>query len=495
MPTSARRLPVKDIHRRILATVRETIREFEMIAAGDAVLVGVSGGPDSVVLLHVLLDLASEFSLKLAVAHLNHALRPEADEEAAFVSSLCESLGVKCHMAKADVNRYRRHHKLSVEEAGRQLRYALYTSIAQQQGYVKIALGHHADDNAELVLMFLLRGCGSTGFSGIPPIRDEVIIRPLIRLSRTDILSYLEAKKLPCISDLSNIDDRYLRNRIRNKLLPLLQQSYNHRIIPALNRLSGILREEDKWMEALTLDHYSEALVSVGEGRHTLSVERIRRLPLAARRRVIRKAIFEVKGDLRRITFTHVEAVLRLVESRRRYSETALPDGVSVFRSGDRIWLSIIERAGRDTRGVSARKPQESFRYRVDQMRWPVENPVVVHITEIGWRLTFTAMCVADVGPTPKTGHTVALFDIDKLVFPLILRNVQPGDRFTPLGLQGSQKVKKYFIDRKIPHEHRWKCPVLLSRGRILWLVGQRMADECKVTPETKRVLRAEVAC
>ncbi len=485
----------KGIRRRVLASVRMTIAEFGMIRSGESILIGVSGGPDSVALLHVLNELVPELSLKLAVAHLNHGLRKEADEEAAFVASLCDSLVLVCHISKVDVFGFRQRHKLSIEEAGRRLRYAFYKTIAAQNGYDKIALGHHADDNAELVLMFLIRGSGPVGFSGIPPVREKIIIRPLIRLSRNDIQRYLEAVDLPSIFDHSNQDNRFLRNRIRNELIPHLQRSYNPRIIPAINRMSGILRDESHWMEEVTTTHYAKALMAGRPGQCCLSTVAVMHLPMAARRRVIRKAISEVKGDLRRISFAHVEAILGLVTSSRQRPAVALPGGLSVRRIDGSLCIFANDRQKTARPGVFKEKCGPTFHYHVQRPQPPQHSPVVIQIEEIGWRITFAVMEIAKVDAVHNTGQGVAFFDINSLAFPLILRNVQPGDRFSPIGLKGSQKVKKFFIDHKVPREHRWKCPVLLSGEQIVWLVGHRIADGCKVTPDTRWVLRADLAC
>jgi tRNA(Ile)-lysidine synthase len=495
MAAAINRPPNPEIRRHVLASVRETIARFDMIHSGESVLLGVSGGPDSLALLHLIKELAPEFYLKLGVAHLNHGLRKEADAEAVFVTSICREMGVTCHVVKEDVNRHRRRHKVSAEEAGRQVRYTFYRSVAAQHGYDKIALGHHAGDNAELVLMFLLRGSGSGGFSGIPPVRDGMIIRPLIRLSRRDITDYLEAAEVRYMTDRSNQDNRHLRNRIRNDLIPLLQQSYNPRIIPALNRSADILRDEDHWMAAMTDSHFSEALVSFGKGECRLSVERMTSLPVGARRRVIRKAVAEVKGDLRRISFDHVEAVLRLIESHRPQHAVALPDGLSFRKSGDSLSLSETRRQADGRPAAFGRIRRATYHYRVNRPQSPLHAPVIVDLDEIGWRMTFAVVESGAVGTVHKTGQTVAFFDMDSLVFPLELRNVQPGDRFTPYGCQGAQKVKKYFVDHKVSLGLRWECPVLISNGRIAWLAGHQIADACKVTPDTRWVLRAELAC
>jgi tRNA(Ile)-lysidine synthase len=486
----------REIRRRVLSTVTHTIIEFDMVRPGDRLLVGVSGGPDSIALIHILNDLVPQLSLKLAVAHLNHRLRDEADDEAAFVESICDGLGITCHSNSVDINRYRRCHKLSTEEAGRQMRYAFFTSVMEMYAYDKIALGHHADDNAEQVLMFLLRGSGSVGFAGIPPIRDGRIIRPLIRLSRKDILNYLRAFEIQSVSDRSNQDVRFLRNRIRQQLIPLLQRSYNPQIIPALNRLSEILRDENRWMLEMTVASYAEALRSRVDNQCQLSIHVLARLPKAARRQVLRKAISELKGDLRRISFTHVEAILQLIESNRPQSVVLLPGGWAVRRIDDSLCIIPRHHQKRSVDGQLIGQPSHTYNYHITKPLLLNDSPFVVHMSGLDWRICFSVIKnPADLTDLHKTGQGIALFDIDSLYFPLILRNALPGDRFKPFGLHGSQKLKKYFIDHKVPHHQRWNCPVLISGEHIIWLVGHRIAEGYSIRSNTRTILRAELAC
>ena len=240
------------IEKKILRKVEHTLITRRMVQAGDTVLVGVSGGPDSVALVHIMLDLAPKFSFQVAIAHLNHDLRrDESARDEAFVVFLAEQLNLPVHVERQDVRRHQKNYRLSLEEAARQVRYRFYDAIASKFGYEKIALGHHADDNAELILMYLLRGSGPLGLSGIPPLRDARIIRPLMDIKRTEILDYIAAKSLDCVVDSSNRDSQYLRNRIRNRLLPQLKAEYNPKLVESLNRLASILDAEERWIESL----------------------------------------------------------------------------------------------------------------------------------------------------------------------------------------------------------------------------------------------------
>ena len=497
MRPKKKNLSKKEIHRRVTNTVRQTINEFDMVRPGDRVLIGVSGGPDSMVLLHILKDLVPELSLTLAVAHLNHGLRDEAKDEAEFVKSVCDGLDIDCHADSVDVNRYRHRHRLSIEEAGRRMRYAFFNSVMKKYSYHKIALGHHADDNAEQVLLFLLRGSGSVGFAGIPPVRDGKVIRPLLRLPRKEILNYLTAFDIESVSDRSNQDVRFLRNRVRHQLIPHLQRSYNPQIISALNRLSEILRDESHWMSEMTAISYSKALLSRGMDQCRLSILALSKLPKAARRQVIRKAISELKGDLRRISFTHIEAVLQLIESNRLESVVLLPGGWAVRRIDQS--LCIYPGGNRKSTAVEDRSDNwtsHQYCYHINKSLLLQDEPLIIHISELNRRVSLSVVENSAV-PTDfhKTGQGIAFFDMNSLDFPLVLRNTQPGDRFTPFGLQGTQKIKKYFIDHKVARQQRWNCPVLISGDRIIWLVGHRIAEGFKVRSSTSKILRAELAC
>jgi tRNA(Ile)-lysidine synthase len=480
------------IRRCVLDTVKRTIADYKMVASGNAILVGVSGGPDSMALLHILQHLAPEYGLRLAVAHLNHGLRKEADDEAEFVATTSAGLGLACHIKKEDVSRFRHRRRLSLEEAARLRRYAFYDDVATRHHFDKIALGHQADDNAELVLMFLFRGSGPVGFAGIPPVRADRIIRPLIRLSRRDILDYLKAVGLAYVTDRTNRDMRFMRNRIRGHLVPLLRRFYNPKISEALNRLADIQREEQAWIDEIADALYRDARLSDDAHRRLLSIAQLVRQPKAAQRRIIRKAIIEIKGDLRRISFAHVRAAVGLLSVDRQDGRLDLPDGIVLERIGNTLRVSKKSGPARPKPDAVEEIYPAAFCYGVKK---PDEAAVIVTVAEIDCRVIFSTVAAGASVNLRQAGQQVAFFDIDSLIFPLTLRNVRAGDCFRPFGLQGSQKIKKYFIDHKVPREKRRACPVLLSGGRIIWLMGHRVADDCRVSPATREILRAEITC
>ncbi len=256
----------------------------------------VSGGPDSVALVHVLLALAAEYSLRPAIAHLNHCLRGrDSDRDAEFVTALARQLDVPIYADRKDVRAFRANRRLSLEEAARIIRYEFFDAVAAKHGFNKIALGHHSDDNAELVLINLLRGSGPLGLSGIAPVRDGKIVRPLIHLKRSEIIDYLTEKKLKYVTDISNADPAFVRNKIRHHLIPELQAHYNPRITETLNRLGEIMRAEDQWFDD-ALEPVLKQCISQG-ARETirLAIPAFAQLARAVKRRVIRKAILFTK--------------------------------------------------------------------------------------------------------------------------------------------------------------------------------------------------------
>ncbi len=484
---------------RMVDAVARTIRTLGMFQRGDAVLVGASGGPDSMALLHLLLKLAPEFDIGIAMAHLNHGLRPgAADRDAAFVKTLAEKLGLPCFVEKIDVRKHRRDHKLSLEEAARRVRYDFFGRVAERRGFHKIALGHHGDDNAELVLMNLFRGSGPPGVSGMPAIRPlgrggVVLVRPLLELNRARIMAYIAREGIAFVIDESNRDARYTRNRIRHNLMPELKTSYNPRIADALNRFARIQRAENDWIESIVEPMFQKALLAEEPSGLALSVPRLRELPIPARGRVLRRAAAAVKGDLRRITCSHVDAVIALMETGPAGGCLSLPKGVRVIREGEaiRIVRSAKNRRGRPVSPDDERPGRASVQER--RIPKPGRRPVHVRMEGIGLELIFSVLRSSEAPDLAAAGERTGLFDMNALRFPLILRGVRPGDRFRPLGMAGAKKVKKHLIDSKIPASRRGGYPLLVSREEIIWVVGLRQNETSKVTPSTRRLLKVEL--
>jgi len=257
-PSVSREISMFENKNEFLTEVDAAIRRYKMLESGETVVVGVSGGSDSVALLYCLVNLYSTWPVNLVVAHLNHRLRGKtADQEAAFVKALASSLNICCEIGSEDVRSYSSRHGLSIQEGARKIRYIFYDKVADKYGAQKIALGHQADDNAESILMHLLRGTGPKGLTGIPPVREGRIIRPFIDIAKGQILQFLEQHDLKYVQDSSNLDSKYLRNRIRHELLPVLVDSFNPKAVTVLTRLASIMREEEDFWDQQVKEVFS----------------------------------------------------------------------------------------------------------------------------------------------------------------------------------------------------------------------------------------------
>ncbi|BBO75010.1 tRNA(Ile)-lysidine synthase [Desulfosarcina widdelii] len=457
-----------------------------MLDSGDRVLVGVSGGPDSMALLHLLVKPPFADKIELGVAHLNHCLRGEtAEKEADFVSREAAALGVPCHVGRARVVNVKRKLGLSLEEAGHRVRYAFFNKVMAERGYNKLALGHHMDDNAEQLLLALLRGTGPRGLAGIAPTKENRIIRPLIHARRAQIEAYIEAENISGMRDASNDDARFLRNRIRHDLLPLLTSAYNPRIGEHLNRLADVMRTEESWIGDLVAQEYPKTTIGRKKDEVVLSVDRLRTIHTALMRRLIRAAIEEVAGNLRRIEFSHIHAISRLLTGSDG-KECHLPGGLRARRIGDRLTLSVVPHHRR--RSAAAKTEKATWIKKVLDGPLP-EN---FEIREMGIGLRFSFCSRGHLPPWTAIEPNRAYLDFDRLALPLTVRRPAPGDRFCPLGAGGRQKLKKFFIDHRIARRDRSISAILADRRGIVWLIGQRIDERVKVTSRTSQILNIE---
>lgn len=465
--------------------VLRTIQNYRMISKGDSLLVGVSGGPDSVALLYLLMGLRDNYNLQLYVVHLNHMLRGnESDKDAGYVRRLSKKLKLPVFIGKKDVRKFAKANKLSLEEAARIQRYEFYKQIADKLNIRKIALGHTADDNAETVLMRLLRGAGEQGLIGIYPVRyigNLKVIRPLLNIYRREIESFLKEKKISARTDSSNADNKFLRNKVRLELIPLLEENYNKDIKRVLVNTADILKEDNEYLEEVTKKFYSQAVLKQrkkgefsdanDESIH-LSVKKIEDFPLAIQRRVLRYGIKELTGTLRQITYQHWNEVLKLLNSNLAYGHIDLPNGLIV----ERLRRELVIRRGKGQNICS--------------IIYPVKIPGETLVPEFGVKL----ICAISKRKTnlefsmqnPYQGS----FDYNKIKKPVFIRTRKEGDTFQPLGMKGKKKIKDFLIDQKIPQPEKSKVLFLTDKTDIIWLIGLRISERFKVTAKTKQVLK-----
>jgi tRNA(Ile)-lysidine synthase len=462
---------------KVFEKVLLTIKAHRMIQSGDSILVGVSGGADSTALLHLLHTLRHSYNLTLNVAHFNHMFRAEeSDEDAEYVRDLCKGFNIPFHLEAFDMPAYISRTGLSSEEASRIKRYELYRKISRRVGASKIALGHNADDQAETVLMRLLRGAGPNGLAGIPPVRtlDGVtIIRPLINTRRADIEAYCALHSLIPRVDSTNLKSIYTRNKIRLELIPYLSKEYGDDIISRLTSLSDIMRHEDEYMERET-DRAFDGCKQNGADL-CLDTSSVMALPVALARRVLRRAIAESLGDARDVDFKHVEAVYEQTYSAQTNWELHLPRGLVVRKEYNTLCFAMKENGS-------------------DGFEYMLNVPGVTFIPEAGICLETTIINIGDPNEISGIirsfdGKHYAGFDYESLDTPLFVRSRRTGDRMDVFGMKGRKKIKDMLIDAKIPPKKRARLPLVTGKTAIYWAVGLRTSRKAQITDNTSKIV------
>jgi tRNA(Ile)-lysidine synthase len=404
------------------------------------------------------------------VAHLNHSLRgADSDGDEAFVCDLAQSYGVPFVSRRSDVATFARTSGLSLEDAGRRARYAFFADVAKDHGATSIALAHHQDDQAETVLIRLLRGSGGTGLSAMAN-ASGIIKRPLLKVTRAEIEQYLKVRGLTHRVDSTNTDTAILRNRIRHDLLPLLK-SYNPKISQSLAATAEILAGDEELLEKPTASAYSR--IAARDGADILlHADLLAAEPRALRLRLYRRALLELRGDLQRIGLPHLDAIDRLTISGHPSAKLKLPGDCFVRRNYDQVILT------------SSAVPTDA--------NWELEvEGEGSYKLPAGGVLTVQRVSKPDV--LGANSGVAAYLALDAAPFPWTIRNFSPGDRFRPLGMEGQQKVKDLFINEKVPLNQRRRIPLLVSGGDIVWVAGVRMGAKGRVMAETERVVRVEI--
>ncbi|HEX7055842.1 MAG TPA: tRNA lysidine(34) synthetase TilS [Bacilli bacterium] len=466
----------------LIRQVEATIEEEGLLARGDKIVVAVSGGPDSVALLHVLFSLAKKWDWQLVAAHVNHRFRPaESEKEAEQVRLLAARLDVPFAYAQIDVPAYASERGLNPQAAAREKRYAFLHEAANQYGATKLALAHHADDQAETVLMRIIHGTGLTGLAGIPIKRTEKnlqLIRPLLRNTKRELENYCRAAGLAYCIDSSNLQRKYVRNRIRLDVLPLLS-SINPEIRGSLNRLAAQAEVDGGLLDALAMRRYA-VLVVEKQSECTFARFSFLKLHVALQRRMIKLILSYLAAKTRKTAFLARFSDFRTIETMRVAIARDAPSTLRLDIGGALRFIREYERI-RIVSAAALAKPRH-YLYHVAAV------PARLWIAEAGCTLTFET---ADAATVMETGdQNTAVFDFDRLRFPLAVRNRRDGDRMRPQGLNGSKKVKNMFIDDKVPPENRDCLPLIIDAGgTILWIPQLRRSDHAAVGDRTTRVL------
>lgn len=466
--------------------VGDFIKEHQLLTPGDRVVIGVSGGPDSL----CLLDSLNHLGYPLICAHLDHGLRAESSEEAAYVNSIALSFNLPFVIEKQDIA-LKAESGVSVEEAARLARYDFLARVARKNDVHVIATGHTADDQVETVLMHFLRGTGPSGLRGmlpdtpldswvgIPDAQGIRLIRPLLILNRDQTEAHSRAVGLKPVIDSSNLDQTFFRNRIRHELLPLLE-TYNPGIRPILLRLSRIMTAEVDLLADMVANVWESVFKSQGESALLLRVESMVRRPLALQRALLRSAIKKLRPSARDISFDTIERAIQFVSDPTRPASRPLIAGLMLRDLGEEILLIHA-----DSPVIFDRLPQL-----IEGTQVEVSIPGDVELAG-GWKLTATSESI-----TPGSYQTYlnaqegdfAAIDGALISAPLSARTRMPGDRIQPLGLNGKTKVADIMINNHIPELARPRWPIVVSGDEVVWIAGIRMSHLFRLTKKTSRV-------
>lgn len=452
----------------LLLSFEKFCRKKSLFRKGSGVIVAVSGGIDSVVLLHLFMRLQKKYDLQLRVAHFNHKLRGrESEEDELFVTGLADKFDLPIDVERADTATYASENKLSIQEAARELRYQFFSRLSKDHPTYRIATAHNANDNAETLLMNLCRGSGLRGLAGIPVYRPDInVIRPLLFATRAEIEDYAKENRLKYRVDSSNKKLEYRRNYIRKKILPALEQALNPQLISTLGRTAEIFSQLNEKLTREAERKLRQLSRTSSNAEICLSVSRFRKLDPFLQETIIELAASRFTGSP--VESEKVRRIIDLVEARSG-KRVVVSRFLSVYRITEDLVFVPAQR--KELVAVSL-KPNCSYQW--DGIR-------------------FASSFVPKEAVRWTENRNVEYVDADRLKSPLVLRTWKKGDWFIPLGMTGRKKLSDFFIDEKVPLHRRDSVPVLESRGNIVWVCGLRLDDRFRITSKTRRILKLEI--
>jgi tRNA(Ile)-lysidine synthase len=458
--------------------VLNTIKKYNLLTQGEKVVVGVSGGPDSICLLHALFVISKILDINLFVFHLNHMLRgEEADKDEDYVIGVCKKLEIPLLTKSVNIKRVAQEEGLSIEEAAREIRYREFALYAQAVGASKIAVAHNKNDQAETILMRIIRGTGLDGLTGME-LRRGNIIRPLLDISRNEIEEYCNKHLLHPRIDSSNLHNIYTRNKIRLELIPEIDKLFKTDVTDSLVRMSKILRDDNDLLEMNSLDFYKQAVKKEDEKNILINLEKLKTYHISMIKRVIRLAVNKVKQNLKGIESVHLDAAVDLIFDGKTGSRICFPENIFVEKSYNTIKIGQnFEYSSTITFNVEVDIPGHTY---IEGLHTFIEASILDRI-ELG---NFFK------NPTPNS--FLQFFDYEKLDMGINIRNRKSGDIFKPYNSNGTKKLKEYLIDNKIPREKRDIIPIMAKGNEVIWIVGYKISDKFKVTENTKSILKLE---
>lgn len=446
-------------------SVLDNIKEYNLISKGDTIIVGVSGGLDSMALLVILNELKDELDFNIVVCHVNHGVREEAVDDQEFVRKVANNLGLEFHTRNVDMVSYGKKMGITAEEAGRDLRYGFFREIRKKVPNGKIAVAHNKNDQAETLLQRLMRGTGIHGLQGME-FKTLDIIRPILNISRDEIEEYLEENNIGYVVDRTNLLPIYNRNKVRLELIPYIEKNFNPNIVNTLWRTSQTANIDSSYLEQTSMDSYNHILKEENTYRIILDGSKFKKNHRSIQNRIVRYAI------------------LRLIQTIQGLSEYHISSLVDMFlelQTGKKIDLpnELIGRVSYNDLIIEKRQILENIHYDFNLTMGINTIRTLDSIIEINLVDKFDC----------KEDSYIKYIDYHKIKGNLSLRNRRNGDRITPLGMNGSKKVKDYFIDKKIPREYRDEIPLLVDNENIIWIVGHGLSNLYRVTKSTEKIL------
>lgn len=450
----------------IINKVRETIRANKLIEEGDTIIVGASGGPDSQFLIYALMELRKEMDFTIILAHLNHLHRKEADFDESLVEETAEKFALSFRKKAASMDDYAKKYGISSEDAGRRLRYEFFREIQKEYPKSKIAIAHNLDDQAETVLMRIIRGTGVEGLRAMD-YRNGDIIRPILDIKKAMILDYLNSEQIPYAIDKTNFATDYTRNKIRLHIIPEIEK-INPNFKESLVKLSEIATDEISISDSYIKNIYEDIIIQRKIDFVSFDKEAFESQDKAIQSRLIRCAIGEIKKEIRDISKENIDNFLSLVD---------LANGKSIIKD-DLVFLKSYKFYKMSLRKEDSQKKTGELTINIGE-----------ELSFGGKRIKISSVCDFQ----KKHGKNIEYFDRDKLTFPLSVRFRKNGDKFKPIGLGHRKKIKDFFIDMKVDKEKREKIPLILSENDIIWVTSFRSSEDYKLDPSTKNIIKIEV--
>lgn len=473
----------------IIKKVYSTIYGYDLIRPGEIVLLGVSGGPDSVAMFHILktINEIQELGWRFHIAHFNHMLRgKDADEDEAFVKGLAQKYHIPFTSRKVDIRKIKAEEKGSLEETARRARHAFFREIALNIGANKIALAHNFDDQAETVLHRIIRGTGLRGLKGMAPIRllsrkaDLFIIRPLLEIERREIEAYLKERNIPSKIDATNLDQAITRNRIRYSLIPQIEKDFNPKIKIALAKLGQTSASFYILLREIAKEVFEDVKMMGGVDEICLSVEEFIKTPPAIQTMIIDKAIKMLLGKLPHLNFEHYIEILSLCGEQCFSKVVTLPKGLEAKR--DSYILKIYKPKEMEPLPKFGKQEIKILgKTNIKKLKIQIETEIM------------EGKVVGLEDYISSKDYAEEIIDFDKVATPLVVRLRKKGDVFNPLGAGGSCKLKKFFIDSKVPRALRNRIPIIEDKNKIIWVVGYRISNDVKITEDTRKILKLKV--